>query len=248
MSIRFLVRELLLILLLARLDLSEDQVFYAAIACFIVFFGLQAPHGALVTLIASAAGCRSRPATSTWPPGSRIPDAPPRLLLAGATEKMLHLDLAAVVGPAGRRGRPTRSARLRRHRRHPGPGHAVRPRCSCRYLRRGGDPAERRQGPAARSTHWLREYRPETVLYFSGSKDSAYQVNMWLETMEQLDSRPLIILRERVILQKLGAHLGPCHLRARRGAPDEHGPVHGAGRAVLRRTSARTSTCCACRP
>ena len=27
---------------------------------------------------------------------------------------------------------------------------------------------------------WLREYRPETVLYFSGSKDSAYQVNMWL--------------------------------------------------------------------
>src|SRR5690606_36715295 len=50
---------------------------------------------------------------------------------------------------------------------------------------------------------WLGEYRPETVLYLSGSKDSAYQVNMWLETMEQLDTRPLIILRERVILEKL---------------------------------------------
>ena len=33
-STRFLVRELLLILLLARLDLSQEPVFYAAIACF----------------------------------------------------------------------------------------------------------------------------------------------------------------------------------------------------------------------
>ena len=28
---------------------------------------------------------------------------------------------------------------------------------------------------------WLREYRPTVVLYFSGSKESAYQVNMWLD-------------------------------------------------------------------
>lgn len=33
---------------------------------------------------------------------------------------------------------------------------------------------------------WLAEYRPTVMLYFSGSKDSAYQVNMWLETMAQL--------------------------------------------------------------
>lgn len=41
------------------------------------------------------------------------------------------------------------------------------------------------------------------MLYFSGSKDSAYQVNMWLETMEQLDTRPLIILRERSVLERM---------------------------------------------
>jgi hypothetical protein len=50
---------------------------------------------------------------------------------------------------------------------------------------------------------WLGQYKPETVLYFSGSKDSAYQVNMWLDTMENLDTKPLIILRERAILNNL---------------------------------------------
>ncbi len=47
------------------------------------------------------------------------------------------------------------------------------------------------------------------MLYFSGSKDSAYQVNMWLETMEELDTRPLVLLRERVILQNLAPTKAP---------------------------------------
>ncbi|MEU1336222.1 hypothetical protein [Streptomyces sp. NPDC005827] len=45
----------------------------------------------------------------------------------------------------------------------------------------------------------LEDYRPEVVLYFSFaavSRDFMYQVNMWIETLEQLDLRPLIILRE----------------------------------------------------
>lgn len=98
LSTRFLVRELLLILLLARLDLSEEPVFYAAIACFTLFFGLQAPHGALVTLIGKR---RQMPVvTRNVDLASRltIPDAPPRSLLSGAGRKMLHLDLAAVAG------------------------------------------------------------------------------------------------------------------------------------------------------
>ncbi|MGQ4268157.1 glycerophosphotransferase [Nocardiopsis changdeensis] len=50
---------------------------------------------------------------------------------------------------------------------------------------------------------WLDSYRPEVVLYFSGSADSAYQVNMWLDTMARLPRRGIIVLRERVIAAQL---------------------------------------------
>ncbi|MFI1509022.1 hypothetical protein [Streptomyces sp. NPDC020597] len=201
MATRFLVRELLLILLLARLGLSEDEVFYAAIACFTVFFGLQAPHSALVTLLGKR---RQMPvATRNVDLASRlrIPDAPPRLLLGGATLKMLHLDLAAVVGLLVSAVTDSQRAGFA--------GIAVTLGLGTLYVlvlvpylraRRLPPKADKVLGTLSA---WLREYRPETVLYFSGSDDSAYQVNMWLETMEQMESRPLVILRERVILEKM---------------------------------------------
>ncbi|WP_256914434.1 hypothetical protein [Streptomyces hilarionis] len=200
-STRFLVRELLLILLLARLDLSREPVFYAAIACFTVFFGLQAPHGALVTLIGKR---RQMPvATRNVDLASRlrIPDAPPRLLLNRATVKMLHLDLAAVVGLL----LVAMSDSVR-----PGfVGIAVTLGLGALYVLALVPHLRARRLPPrapkvlATVSAWLREYRPEVVLYFSGSDDSAYQVNMWLETMERMEARPLVILRERAILEKM---------------------------------------------
>lgn len=38
---------------------------------------------------------------------------------------------------------------------------------------------------------------PEVVLYFSGTEDSMYQVNMWLETFDRLERPRLVLLRER---------------------------------------------------
>ncbi|MDX3801461.1 hypothetical protein [Streptomyces sp. AK04-3B] len=201
MATRFLVRELLLILLLARLGLSEDQVFYAAIACFTVFFGLQAPHSVLIALIDKR---RQMPvATRNVDLASRlrIPDAPPRLLLGNATVKMLHLDLAAVVALLVSAVTDSQRAGF--------VGIGVTLGLGTLYVlvlvphlraRRLPPKADKILGTLSA---WLREYRPETVLYFSGSDDSAYQVNMWLETMEQMESRPLVILRERVILEKM---------------------------------------------
>ncbi|WP_240797821.1 CDP-glycerol glycerophosphotransferase family protein [Streptomyces sp. F001] len=201
LSIRFLIRQLLLVLLLARLSLSDDLIFYGAIACFIAFYGLQAPHGALVTLIRNRR--RMPVATRNVDLASRvrIPDAPSRRLLHRSAEKMLHLDLAAVVGVLVSAAVDSAVAGF--------VGIGVTLALGCAYVLalmpyvRG-----RRIPPCAEVVlaavdDWLREYRPETVLYFSGSKDSAYQVNMWLETMEQLDSRPLIILRERAILDRM---------------------------------------------
>ena len=38
-------------------------------------------------------------------------------------------------------------------------------------------------------------YRPEVLVHLSGSVADAYQINVWLETLEQLDQRVLLLLR-----------------------------------------------------
>ncbi|MGY0067282.1 hypothetical protein ACWZEH_10725 [Streptomyces sp. QTS137] len=50
---------------------------------------------------------------------------------------------------------------------------------------------------------WLADYRPTVGLYFSGGVSSAYQANMWLETMSRLDGRPVVILRERFMVARI---------------------------------------------
>ncbi len=52
---------------------------------------------------------------------------------------------------------------------------------------------------------WLEEYRPTVAMYFSGGTSSAYQANMWLSTLSALDGKPLIVLRERFMVQKIQA-------------------------------------------
>ncbi|MFF5142104.1 hypothetical protein ACFY6U_20625 [Streptomyces sp. NPDC013157] len=201
LSIRFLIRQLLLILLLARMDLSNGLVFYGAIACFIAFYGLQAPHGALVTLIRNRRRMPVATRNVDLKSRIRIPDAPPRGLLDRSAEKMLHLDLAAVVGLLISAATDDVVAGF--------VGIGITLALGCLYVVvlmpyvRGRKTPPDADTVLAAVDDWLAEYRPGTVLYFSGSKDSAYQVNMWLETMEQLESRPLILLRERVILQSL---------------------------------------------
>nr|WP_314175588.1 hypothetical protein [Streptomyces sp. DSM 40971] len=52
---------------------------------------------------------------------------------------------------------------------------------------------------------WLAAYRPTVGMYFSGGNSSAYQANMWLPTLGRLPGRPLIVLRERFMVQKIDA-------------------------------------------
>ncbi|MFF6779934.1 hypothetical protein [Streptomyces sp. NPDC012510] len=51
---------------------------------------------------------------------------------------------------------------------------------------------------------WLAKYQPTTAMYFSGGTTSAYQANMWLSTLSELE-KPLIVLRERFMVQKIDA-------------------------------------------
>ncbi|MGI5198079.1 hypothetical protein ACQEVY_31360 [Streptomyces sp. CA-288835] len=52
---------------------------------------------------------------------------------------------------------------------------------------------------------WLADYQPTVGMYFSGGATSAYQANMWLSTLSSIDARPLIVLRERFMVQKIDA-------------------------------------------
>ncbi|MFC8435368.1 hypothetical protein [Streptomyces sp. NPDC057253] len=52
---------------------------------------------------------------------------------------------------------------------------------------------------------WLAEYRPTVGLYFSGGVSSAYQANMWLEPLAKAGGKPVIVLRERFMMQKIAA-------------------------------------------
>jgi len=200
LSIRFLLRQLMVILLLARLDLAEEPLFYAAVACFLVFYGLQAPHGALTTLIKLR---RTLPIVTRNVDlhAVRIPDAPPRSLLYRSSEKMLHLDLPAVVGVLVAAG--TGEDYLG----YIGAGVTLLLALGYNallvpYLRRS------RRAPSAPAVlkaldTWLGEYQPTVVLYFSGSNESAYQGNMWLDTMAAVEGRPLIVMRERNLVAQL---------------------------------------------
>ncbi|MFJ6180856.1 hypothetical protein [Streptomyces sp. NPDC092295] len=201
LSIRFLIRQMLLVLLVARSGLGEDRIFYVTVVAVLVFYGLQAPHGAIVTLLRLRR--RLPVVTRNIDLGAiRIPDAPPRWLLSRSAEKMLHLDLFAMVGVI-----ITLQTRDNLYG-FAGLGLSVLLAVGyilalLPYLRPS------RLVPNAEKVlkavdGWLADYRPTVMLYFSGSKESAYQVNMWLETMGQLDGRPLIVLRERVIAQQLG--------------------------------------------
>ncbi|WP_257136790.1 hypothetical protein [Streptomyces sp. f150] len=200
LSIRFLLRQLMVILLLARLDLAESPLFYAAVACFLIFYGLQAPHGAMTTLIRLR---RTMPVVTRNVDlhAVRIPDAPPGALMRRSAEKMLHLDIPAVVGVliAAGTGEDVIG--------YAGIGLTLllallSLALLVPYVRRG------RLAPPAPAVlkavdSWLREYQPTVVLYFSGSNESAYQGNMWLETMSRVEGRPLIIMRERGLVPQL---------------------------------------------
>ncbi|WP_078885238.1 hypothetical protein [Streptomyces sp. NRRL S-146] len=201
LSIRFLIRQLLLVLLLARLSLADNLIYYGAIACFIAFYGLQAPHGALVQLIRNRRRMPVAARNVDLASRIRIPDAPPRGLLHRSAEKMLHLDLVAVVGILV--AAQVKSSLIGFI------GIGITVALATLYVLalvpyvRGRKIPPKAETVLAAVDDWLGEYKPETVLYFSGSKDSVYQVNMWLDTMEKLESKPLIILRERAILNNL---------------------------------------------
>ncbi|MFD8233740.1 hypothetical protein ACFV20_17910 [Streptomyces sp. NPDC059696] len=202
-TLRFAVRTVMLLALAERLD-APDAVLVAALAVLSAHFTLVVLYTAVHHAIRRR---RTLPVVvrNLDMSGAGIPQSPPALLYRRFLRKLLHLDLPAHAGllvalaagtwqPAGAGFALTAGlavaavvallGQLRRARRMPSGDEVI-----------------------AEVNRQLAGYRPEVALYFSFasvSRDFMYQVNMWIETLEQLDRRPLIILRERASFRYLG--------------------------------------------
>jgi hypothetical protein len=201
MTTRWVFREVALIILVDRaLPLSPLQL--AAFALGVLgLHGLRAIFSALAIYVIRSR--RLPVSTRNVDLGElRIPDAPPGWLIADHSKKILLLDVLPVAGglaaalttdfswalagaflalAVGALGCVVMFGHARRN----------------RPLR---DTARALAAVHAR----ISEYRPEVVLYFSGTIDSVYQVNMWLSTVAQLARPTVVIMRERALVPLLG--------------------------------------------
>ncbi len=60
-------------------------------------------------------------------------------------------------------------------------------------------------GPLRRVQDFLDAYEPEVVVHLSGPETAAYQINTWLESLESLDRRVFIVIRDHPLFTKVGS-------------------------------------------
>ncbi|MFD9123680.1 hypothetical protein [Kitasatospora sp. NPDC059571] len=193
---RFLARSAMLIVLADRVDAPNALVIAA-----LVVTGIQ-----FVLLMLYTALHRTIRIGRVLPivvrnldmGGLGIPKSPPAFLYDRYLRKLLHLDVPANLGLAI--GLVTQQWRITEA------GYALTvtlPLLAILALLvhfRRARRMPRREQVIAAVNEQLAAYRPEVALYFSFaavSQDFMYQVNMWIETLESLDRRAVIILRER---------------------------------------------------
>ncbi|WP_283138512.1 hypothetical protein [Rhizohabitans arisaemae] len=199
---RFLMRDAAVLLLFARTIGAKESFEFALLAAgTFLLYGLRAAHTGLAVFMNRR---RAMPVVTRNVDLSalKIADAPPRVLAEAHVTYFLYLDAfpvfgavlgaisgAAIFGPLGALA-----------------GLAVGLSAVLGLLphSRAAAPLGNRERVLKVVEDQINAYNPEVALYFSGSSDSAYQVNMWISTLERLDHKAVIILRERGILRQLG--------------------------------------------
>ncbi|MEV6017555.1 MULTISPECIES: hypothetical protein [unclassified Streptomyces] len=133
-----------------------------------------------------------------------IPRQPPAVLFRRHLRKLLHLDLPAHAGLLAALATGTWEPACAGFALTAGVTAAAVLALLGQYRRARRMPV--RDEVFAEVNRQLAAYRPQVALYFSFaavSRDFMYQVNMWIETLEQLDLRPVIILRETASFRHL---------------------------------------------
>src|SRR6266702_1579144 len=200
-AVRFVFREAALIVLLARVLDADAKQFAAFTLGVMSLHGLRAVYSALAIYVVQR---RRLPVVTRNIDLSelRIPDQAPSLLTVNHSWKMLFLDLPALAGGLVADIADDFTWSLA------GISLAIAVGvvgCAgiAPYARRNkhlGDKARILRVVNAQTC----EYAPQVALYFSGTRDAAYQVNMWLETLARLDRPAVIIMRERWLVPLLG--------------------------------------------
>jgi len=200
LTVRFLFREFSLIVLFAREgDLGTTALMLAAFG----LIGLHALRGVESLLIAYIRVRRRLPVVTRNVDlsGLDIPDAPPRVLMVDQTWRLLHLDLLPmIVGPI--------SAATGVYEPFAAALAASVTAAIVAVAVLGRHAAANRSIPGEREVlkyvgDRLARLGPEVALYFSGSIDSAYQINMWLPTVAKLDRPAVVIMRERQLVPEI---------------------------------------------
>ncbi|MFV5995948.1 hypothetical protein ACNPQM_26895 [Streptomyces sp. NPDC056231] len=201
-TMRFAVRTVMLLALASQMD-APGVVMVTALAVFSGHFAMMMLYTAVHHAIRQR---RMLPLVvrnldlSELP----IPQQPPALLHRRHLRKLLHLDLPAHAGLLAALAAGTREPAYAGFAFTAGVTVAAVLALLGQYRRVRRMPA--RDEVFTEVNRQLKGYRPEVALYFSFaavSRDFMYQVNMWIETLEQLDLRPVIILRERASFRYL---------------------------------------------
>ncbi|MFD8957506.1 hypothetical protein ACFV0W_11270 [Streptomyces anulatus] len=206
LTIRFLIRQFLLLALCgAIIDLDSFVIQMTAVGL-LLLFTLQLVYGAMIKRVKSERAALPFTTRGLDLEALGIRRLPHPFLTSKHVRKMLHLDVPLVAGAIGTVATD-----------------------DWQYVTFGGIAAVWLAFlavlvllPGARNAlilptpdealdelNWqLGQYRPQVALYFTFaavSRDFMYQVNMWLESLEELDLRPIIVLRERATLRFLDA-------------------------------------------
>ncbi|WP_067172524.1 CDP-glycerol glycerophosphotransferase family protein [Microtetraspora niveoalba] len=198
-TLRFLMREMAAVLLLAR-TAGADSTWFALLAGgLFLFHWTRAAHSGLATYLNR---CHNLKPVDTRNVDVAFPPAPPETLVNWRGARLLYLDALPVATAAF--GALTGNDWLGAA----GAGAALALEAAAVlalsvHVRRAAPLADRR-GVIAAVDERVRAYRPEVLLYFSGPADSAYQATMWLGPLERISARALVVLRERELLGALG--------------------------------------------
>ncbi|MFJ1643993.1 CDP-glycerol glycerophosphotransferase family protein [Streptomyces sp. NPDC088258] len=201
-TLRFAVRSVLLLALAARSGAPETLI-VTAVAVLATHLVLVALYMALRHAVRSH---RTLPLVVRNLDMSAlgIPAEPPTLLYRRALRKLLHLDLPAHLGLLAAVTAGTWSSGDNWAPAYAGlaltGALAVLAVLALAWQYRRARRMPSREQVFAEVNRQLAAHRPQVALYFSFaavSRDFMYQVNMWIETLERLDLRPVILLRER---------------------------------------------------
>ncbi|GAA1008790.1 hypothetical protein Aple_063470 [Acrocarpospora pleiomorpha] len=198
-TVRFLTREMAVVLLLARTVGPQSRWFALLAGGLFLFHGMRAAQTGLALYLKH---CHSKKPVDSRNLGVNFPAAPPETLLSWHGVRLLYVDvlpvgltaLGALAGVDWLGALGVGAALLLMA------GAVL---ALAWHVRRAAPLADRRRVIWAVDQR-VREYRPEVLLYFSGPANAIYQASMWLPVLENIDRRAMIVLRERPLMRVLG--------------------------------------------